>query len=195
MTTTFGDQGSADHGLATLGTGAGMLSARRTLAIETPGRLEAVDLTPALEEFVVEGPIQDGILLAQSLHTTAGLLLNEWETGFRKDMALAADALVDPRATYQHDDMEVRWENLCPDDADFPNGQSHIQHAIFGCPSLTLTVAGGRLVLGRWQRACLVEFDRPRSRLVTLLLLGTQASPGDRGPDCVDRLVGRPACP
>jgi secondary thiamine-phosphate synthase enzyme len=151
---------------------AGVCSVHRTLAVRTGGPLELYDLTPQLEEFVVESPIEDGILLVQSLHTTAGLLMNEWETGFKRDLARVANGLVPPGGAYRHDDMSLRWENLCPDDEDHPNGHSHIQAAMIGTPSLTLGARNGRLVIGRWQRVCLVEFDRSRSRRVALQLLG-----------------------
>jgi thiamine phosphate synthase YjbQ (UPF0047 family) len=38
--------------------------------------------------------------------------------------------------------------------------------------SVSLNVADGRLVLGRWQRVFLVELDGPREREISALLLG-----------------------
>ena len=133
------------------------------------------DLTEAAERFLADCEITSGLLVAQSLHTTAGLLLNERETGFHADFRRVVDRLVPRAAEYQHDDMTVRWENLCPEDQTCPNGHAHLQHALFGSPTVTLAIRDGRLVLGQWQRLQLVEYDRARTRRVFLQAIGTMA--------------------
>jgi thiamine phosphate synthase YjbQ (UPF0047 family) len=40
-------------------------------------------------------------------------------------------------------------------------------------PSLTVPVAGGKLVLGTWQSVMLVELDGPRERMVHVTLLSS----------------------
>jgi secondary thiamine-phosphate synthase enzyme len=142
----------------------GLRSYHRTLTVATPSRESAHDLTDEAQRFV-----------AQSLHTTAGLLLNERETGLQADFRDIANELVPRERRYRHDDMTVRWENLCVEDLDAPNGHAHLQHALFGSPALTLPIAEGQIVRGRWQRLLLVEYDRPRDRCVHLQALGTAA--------------------
>jgi thiamine phosphate synthase YjbQ (UPF0047 family) len=41
--------------------------------------------------------------------------------------------------------------------------------------SATLNVLDGRILLGRWQRVFLVELDGPRSRDISVLLIGEAA--------------------
>jgi secondary thiamine-phosphate synthase enzyme len=150
----------------------GLLAFHRTLALDTrgPGRLH--DLTDDVSRFVDDCAIEAGILVAHSLHTTAGLLLNERESGLQVDFCACTEALVPRSADYRHDDMSVRWENLCPADREAPNGHAHLQHALFGTPGLSVPVADGCIVLGTWQRILLVEYDRPRPREVFLQALG-----------------------
>ena len=155
--------------------------ATRRLDIDTLGKLECHDITDEIKEFARSCATQAGMLLVQSLHTTAGLLVNEWETGFRKDLAGAAERLVSCEDEYVHDDMSVRWENICPEDAEWPNGHSHIQGALMGTSTLMLPTVGGEVVLGRWQRILLLEFDRARPRTVVLHLFG-MGSPADVTP-------------
>ena len=112
--------------------------------------------------------MQAGMILALSLHTTAGLLVNERETGFRSDFRKVADRIAPRHHPYTHDDFSVRFENICPEDREFPNGHAHLQHTVFGSPSLVVPVQDAQLVLGQWQRVFLVEFDRPRIRRVAL---------------------------
>lgn len=144
--------------------------------VATAGKLEFHDITDGVAEIVASSDVECGMVTLQSLHTTAGLLINELETGFRADFELVAEALIPSKTSYVHDDMNVRWENLCPEDADFPNGHSHLQHCVFGSPTATLAAEQAGLVLGRWQRIFLIEFDRARRRTVFVQVLG---APGD----------------
>jgi len=160
-------------------TGAPFDAAQSTIELRTTDVSRFHDITDAVNEFVVGCGIQTGILVAHSMHTTAGLLVNECETGFKADLAEVADRLVPSAVTndvsYAHDDFSIRWENICPEDLEAPNGHSHIQHAIFGTPSVTLIVQDRALALGRWQRLFLLEFDRPRDRRVALSAFGIKA--------------------
>ena len=52
-----------------------------------------------------------------------------------------------------------------------PNGSSHCK-ALVLATSACLNVVDGRLQLGRWQRVFLVELDGPRSRDISVLLMG-----------------------
>jgi secondary thiamine-phosphate synthase enzyme len=144
--------------------------------VDTLGKLECHDVTEEIDEFIAESRAQNAMVLVQSMHTSAGLLVNEWETGLRKDLANAAERLVPSGIDYLHDDMSVRWENICPEDSEWPNGHSHLQNAIIGTSTLLLPAVEGKLMLGRWQRVLLVEFDRPRPRTVMLHLFGLPAA-------------------
>jgi secondary thiamine-phosphate synthase enzyme len=59
--------------------------------------------------------------------------------------------------------------NLTPDER--LNGYAHCQ-ALLLPTTATLNVADGRLQLGCWQRVFLVELDGPRSREVSVLVMG-----------------------
>jgi secondary thiamine-phosphate synthase enzyme len=147
----------------------------RTVSVSTQDAERLHDLTDDAQDFVAACGVEAGLFVAQSLHTTAGLLLNERETGLQADLRQIAEELVPRQRRYRHDDMSLRYENLCPEDFDAPNGHAHLQHAIFGSPVLTLPVAAGRIIRGRWQRLLLVEYDRPRERTVYMQVLGLPA--------------------
>ena len=51
------------------------------------------------------------------------------------------------------------------------NSDSHIKATLVG-PSVTLLVADGRPVLGRWQGVFFCEFDGPRTRTVQVQCVG-----------------------
>lgn len=158
--------------------------AQTTIELTTDGPTCFHDLTDAAQDFVSECGMGFGIALAQTMHTTAGLLLNEAESGLCADFRELTDKLVPSKHDYTHDDFSVRWENICPEDLDAPNGHSHLQQAMFGAASVAVSFADGRLQLGRWQRLFLIEYDRPRERRVTLTAVGgmPQAGNGYREP-------------
>jgi secondary thiamine-phosphate synthase enzyme len=125
--------------------------------VRTTRRTELVDLTARLEEVVARGGLREGALVAQSLHTTAGLTINE-----NADPDVARD-------------MADKLDRLAPRDEGFyrhaeGNSDSHVKTTLVG-PSLTVIVSGGRLVLGTWQGVYLCEFDGPRERRVAVRLL------------------------
>jgi secondary thiamine-phosphate synthase enzyme len=167
----------------------------REVAFTTGGRHEFSDLTEDLRGFVGASGVEAGLVNVQCMHTTAGLVVNEVESGLRSDFAELADRLVPSAHAYRHDDLTVRWENLCPEDAEAPNGHSHLQSAIFGAPSILLGVHEGQPVLGRWQRVLLVEFDRPRPRRVVMQVFGMSASGSGRREDGARPSRFEPAAP
>jgi secondary thiamine-phosphate synthase enzyme len=168
---------SRDGVAAHLGAGAlGIASFHRVIEVRTAGAMCMHDLTDDARRFVDDCRIGAGLLIAASLHTTAGLLLNECETGLRADFRACAEALVPRDRAYRHDDLTVRWENLCEEDAEAPNGHAHLQHALFGSPGLVVPVADHRIVLGTWQRILLVEYDRSRARRAYFQALGIASS-------------------
>jgi secondary thiamine-phosphate synthase enzyme len=148
----------------------------RDLTINTRGTYQFHDITDDVATFVSDYSIAAGIVVVMSMHTTAGLVVNELETGFKRDFAALADRIAPRDERYCHDDLSTRFENLCPEDAKYPNGHAHLQHTIFGSPSIVLPIEDSTLVVGMWQRVFLLEFDRPRVRRVRMQACGTLVS-------------------
>ena len=63
-----------------------------------------------------------------------------------------------------------------------PNGHAHCR-ALLLPPSACLNVVDGRLQIGRWQRVFFVDLDGPRSRQVTVLLVGNSEPASSRFAD------------
>jgi secondary thiamine-phosphate synthase enzyme len=139
------------------------------ISIDTERPVEFVDLTDRLARIVEDAKIADGVLMVQSRHTTASLLVNEHEPLLLTDLEAMFERLAPQSAPYAHDDFARRTVNLTMDERS--NGHSHCRAALLRS-SEWLPIAGGRLTLGRWQRVLLIDFDGGRRREVWVTLLG-----------------------
>jgi len=133
----------------------------REIRVRTTKRCELVDVTGQLQALLDAHGLREGAVVAQSLHTTTALTVNE---------------NADPDV--QHD-LLAKLERLVPRREPFylhseGNSDSHLKTSFFG-PSLTVLVSGGRLVLGTWQGVYLCEFDGPRERRVAVQFLAAAA--------------------
>ena len=140
-----------------------------TIRIETRQPTQFIDITSDLEAFVAASSIQSGLLNVQSLHTTAAIIVNEHEPLLLTDMAGLLERLAPAGAVYRHDSITLRTVNCVLGEP--PNGHSHCRALLLGSTA-ALNVVDGEIRLGRWQRVFLVELDGPRTRDVSVLLLG-----------------------
>ena len=127
------------------------------IRIRTERRGEMQDITGRVREVVSRSGVDEGVVVLQSLHTTAALTINEnADPDVVHDLLGKLDRLVPKdEAFYRHDEG---------------NSDSHLKTSFFG-PSLTVIVSGGAPVLGRWQGIYFCEFDGPRERRVAVQLL------------------------
>jgi secondary thiamine-phosphate synthase enzyme len=146
----------------------GLKAASDLVHLRTERALQFVDVTELVAERVRRSEIEHGLVCVQTLHTTAAVLVNENEPLLLEDLQRALERLVPADLAYSHDDL-ARREDVSA--AERRNGHSHAR-ALLLAPSTTLTVVGGALVLGRWQRIFLVELDGGRSRSLSILVLG-----------------------
>ncbi|HEY2960504.1 MAG TPA: secondary thiamine-phosphate synthase enzyme YjbQ [Actinomycetota bacterium] len=129
------------------------------LDLDTRGR-HVLDLTDRVAAFAAEAG-GDGLLQVFVPHATAGLAVMETGSGSEEDLEAVLDRLLpkDDRYTHRHGSRG--------------HGADHLLPAFLG-PSLTVPVQGGRMLLGTWQRICLVDLndDNPRRRVRLSLLAG-----------------------
>jgi secondary thiamine-phosphate synthase enzyme len=141
---------------------------REEVAVLTQAALEFVDVTGRVREAVRRSGVREGLVAIQSLHTTAAVIVNEGEPLLLEDLRAALERAAPRRLAYLHDEMDLR-AGVPPDEP--ANGHAHCK-ALFLRASETLSVADGDPRLGRWQRVFLVELDGPRTRLLSLTVLG-----------------------
>jgi secondary thiamine-phosphate synthase enzyme len=132
-----------------------------TLEVKTSGGTDILDLTDAVAAQVGQTGVTDGLLTLFISGSTAALSTIEFETGVVNDLRDAIDRLFPQDISYEHD---RRWGD--------GNGYAHVR-AAFLKPSLSIPLAGGRLLLGTWQQIVLLDFDnRPRQRRIQGQVIG-----------------------
>lgn len=138
-----------------------MLSLARTIRISTPAGYSCHDLTDAVRRHVTEAGLREGIVTVFCTGSTCAVTTVEYEPGLVKDLAELFDRLIPQGPRYHHDD---RWHD--------GNGHAHVRASLVG-PSLTVPVAGGKLLLGTWQQIVFLDFDPPpREREIAVQILG-----------------------
>lgn len=121
-----------------------------TLHIQTNHRDEMVDITHHIVKLLKQAAMEDGTAVIYCPHTTAGLTINE-----NADPDVKKDVLMRLNEVYP-------WEHPGYQHAE-GNTAAHLKAITVGS-SQTVLVAGGRLILGRWQGIYFCEFDGPRQR-------------------------------
>lgn len=136
----------------------------KTILIKTSDRTELVNLTDEIRRMFEATGVVDGYIQVSSLHTTAGLFINEWQDALLVDIKSMLEQIVPRENYYKHNDPEHS-------DCDRHNADSHLRNVVLG-HSLSVPVAEGKLVLGQWQSVILAEFDGPNERKVFIQVFG-----------------------
>src|SRR3970282_1473686 len=135
-----------------------------TLVISTDQRIELVDLTNRVMEFVRRVNMHEGLVSLWSMHTTCSLFINEFQTALLADIRRFLEQMVARDAEWLHTTPEQS-------DCDRSNADSHLRALLLG-HSLTLQVSGGEVVLGQWQRILMAELDGPPARSPRVQIFG-----------------------
>jgi secondary thiamine-phosphate synthase enzyme len=131
------------------------------IRLDTADKHGEVNITTHVEGLVYESGIVEGMALIFTGHTTASVHLNNADTALEEDLHGLLDKLVPKSREYKHNKGEYG-----------KNADAHIKSLMLG-NSVTVPVTKGRLALGQWQAIYFSEFDGPRSRLISVKVLGS----------------------
>ena len=136
----------------------------RILDWVTQDRVQLINITDRINEIVRKSGVRDGIVHVQSLHTTTAVFLNEWQDALLHDMGTLLDQVIGRRFPWRHNDPEFS-------DCERQNADSHLKGLLLG-QTLSLQVRNSCVLLGTWQSIILAEFDGPRSRSMSVQVVG-----------------------
>ena len=129
------------------------------LTFHTRKHREYVHITPQVEAAVKKSGVSEGMVLVSAMHITAGIYVNDHESGLIEDIDKWLEELAPFRKDYQHHDTGE------------DNGDSHLK-ALLVHHQVIVPITKSRLDLGTWQRVFYAEFDGQRDKRVIVKVMG-----------------------
>lgn len=141
-----------------------MKSLTEYLWFNTDKRREYINITPEVSRIVAKSGVTEGMVLVSAMHITAGVFINDDESGFLQDL----DDMLERLAPFGHDPSgrEYRHHRTGED-----NGDAHLKNILVGHQVL-VPITGGRLDLGPWQQIYYAEFDGKRRKRLVVKVIG-----------------------
>jgi secondary thiamine-phosphate synthase enzyme len=130
---------------------------RTILKVTSKHEGDIIDITQEVKKAVRDSNVHEGLVHLFVQHSTAALTTIEFEPGVLSDLNRALAVLAPNDAGYAHN---TRWDD--------GNGRSHVKAALVG-PSITVPLAGGKLLCGTWQQIVLLELDVNAGRERTII--------------------------
>lgn len=131
------------------------------LWFNTKKRQEFLRITDEVAAIVERSGIREGMVLVSAMHITAGVYVNDWESGLIEDFQVWLEQLAPAGLPYQH-------HQTGEDNAD-----AHLKRTIMG-HQVILPVTNGKLDLGPWEQVFYAEFDGQRRKRVVVKVMGEQ---------------------
>lgn len=136
-----------------------MVSHTEYLTFTTKKHREYIHITPQVDAAVKKSGIREGMVLVSAMHITAGVYVNDNESGLIADIDKWLEELAPFRADYQHHQTGE------------DNGDSHLKSMVVH-HQVIVPVTNGKLDLGPWQRVFYAEFDGQRPKRLIIKVMG-----------------------
>jgi secondary thiamine-phosphate synthase enzyme len=136
-----------------------MKFATEYLWFNTAKKREYINITEKVEQVVENSGIKDGMVLVSAMHITAGVWVNDAESGLIQDIDEWLEKLAPFNANYRHHRTGET------------NGDAHLKNLLVH-HEVILPITGGRLDLGPWQQVYYAEFDGQRRKRLIIKAMG-----------------------
>ena len=138
-----------------------MKSFRKELTVNTKERYAFLNITPDVEECIVESGIKEGLCLVNPMHISSSVFVNDDERGLHHDFHQWLEKLA-PYAPIEQD----RHNDTGEDNAD-----AHIKRQIMG-REVVVAITKGKLDFGTWEQIFYGEFDGRRKKRILVKIIG-----------------------
>jgi secondary thiamine-phosphate synthase enzyme len=129
------------------------------LKFHTRKHREYIHITPQIEAIVEKSGLKEGMVLVSAMHITAGVYVNDNESGLIEDIDQWLEQLAPFREDYKHHRTGET------------NGDSHLK-ALLIHHEVIVPITAAKLDLGPWQRIFYAEFDGQRDKRVIVKVMG-----------------------
>ena len=135
-----------------------MKFATEYLWFATKTKREYINITDKVEGIVEQSGVREGMVLVSAMHITAGVYVNDAESGLIQDI----DDWLEKLAPFNPDYRHHRTGET--------NGDAHLKNLLVH-HEVVVPITEGRLDLGPWQQIYYAEFDgRRRKRLIVKVM-------------------------
>lgn len=129
------------------------------LHVNIPARYALVNMTDHIEEALGRSKVIDGFCFVSAMHITAGVYINDAESGLLADIAQWIEGLAPYGKDYRHHETGE------------DNGDAHLKSYLTN-HALTIPITDGRLDFGTWQQVFYAEFDGQRKKRLLVKITG-----------------------
>lgn len=129
------------------------------LWFNTQKEREYINITDEVQEIVRESGVQEGMVLVSAMHITAGVYVNDAESGLISDIDQWLEELAPFNINYKHHRTGET------------NGDSHLKSLLIG-HEVIVPITKGKLDFGTWQQIYYAEFDGRRRKRVIVKVMG-----------------------
>ncbi len=129
------------------------------LTFNTRKHREYINITDKVAEVVQRSEIAEGMVLVSAMHITAGVFVNDAESGLLADI----DEWLEQLAPYRDDYRHHRTGET--------NGDAHLKNLLVH-HEVILPITQGQLDLGPWQQVYYAEFDGQRPKRLVVKAMG-----------------------
>ncbi|MBU0581447.1 MAG: secondary thiamine-phosphate synthase enzyme YjbQ [Candidatus Margulisbacteria bacterium] len=129
------------------------------LYFNTKKHREYINITPQVEEILDKSGIQEGMILVSAMHITAGVYINDAESGLIADIDEWLENLAPYKDGYRHHRTGET------------NGDSHLKSLLVH-HEVIIPVTKSRLDFGPWQQVYYAEFDGCRKKRLIVKIMG-----------------------
>ncbi|MDE1798432.1 MAG: secondary thiamine-phosphate synthase enzyme YjbQ [Candidatus Micrarchaeota archaeon] len=136
-----------------------MKSLTRYLWFNTKEEKELVPITEQVAALVEESKVKEGFCLVSAVHITAGVYVNDEESGLMDDIMKWAEKVAPSGLPYKHHHTGES------------NADAHLKRLLIG-HQVVLPITEGKLDLGPWERVFYAEFDGKRKKRVIVKIIG-----------------------
>lgn len=125
----------------------------------TKKRREYINITSDVEDVLRKSGIKEGMILVSAMHITAGVYVNDAESGLIQDI----DDWLENLAPFKHDYRHHRTGE--------DNGDAHLKSLLVH-HEVIVPVTDGKLDFGPWQQIYYAEFDGMRRKRLIIKVMG-----------------------
>lgn len=118
-----------------------------------------INITSRVEDAVEKSGVKEGMVLVSAMHITAGVYVNDAESGLIRDIDEWLDKLAPQGPNYHHHRTGET------------NGDAHLKNLLIH-HEVILPITDGKLDLGPWQQVYYAEFDGQRRKRGIIKVMG-----------------------